>query len=191
MLREKDIFEKHLGIKKSSNEEELLLFARAQKYTRKLAWIPGIEMIAVANSLSMYATHRDSDIDLFIITKPRTIWFVRFFVTLTLWIHGVWRHGKDIRHNFCLSFFITTNAMNLEKITLENDIYLFYWVYFLKPLLDRNNTYQKWKVANKWVEIHAEQEKENLRFLIEEKGGNLLFSRKWGTIFIRMINDFL
>jgi hypothetical protein len=44
-------------------------------------------MIAIVNSLSMYATHPDSDIDLFIVTRPGMIWFVRFFATLTLWTH--------------------------------------------------------------------------------------------------------
>ncbi|MFZ2255768.1 MAG: hypothetical protein WAW59_02485 [Patescibacteria group bacterium] len=39
-------------------------------------------MVAVVNSLSMFATHQDSDIDLFIITKPGTLWFVRLLVTL-------------------------------------------------------------------------------------------------------------
>jgi hypothetical protein len=73
-----------MGVKKTPNEHEEYLFKRAGKYIEKLSWIPGIEMIAVVNSLSMYATHDDSDIDLFIVTEPRMIWFVRFFTTLTL-----------------------------------------------------------------------------------------------------------
>ncbi len=92
---------------------ELALFARAQEYIRKLTWIPGIEMVAVANSLSMYATHTDSDIDLFIVTRSDILWLTRLLVTLTLWSHGVWRHGSDIAGNFCLSFWITTEAINL------------------------------------------------------------------------------
>ena len=48
-------------------------------------------MMAICNSLSMYATHEDSDIDLFIVTKPGMLWFIRFFVTLRFWRLGVWR----------------------------------------------------------------------------------------------------
>ncbi len=59
-----------MGVKKTPNEREIELFHRTEKYIQKLTWIPGIEMIAVVNSLSMYATHEDSDIDLFIVTEP-------------------------------------------------------------------------------------------------------------------------
>ncbi len=48
-------------------------------------------MIAICNSLSMFATKKDSDIDLFIVSEAKMIWFVRFFVTLIFWKNGVWR----------------------------------------------------------------------------------------------------
>ena len=40
-------------------------------------------MVAVSNSLAMYATHPDSDIDLFIITAPKRLWIVRTLVLLS------------------------------------------------------------------------------------------------------------
>ncbi len=155
-----------MWIKTEPNQHELDLFARAVKYTHLLSKIPGIEMIAVVNSLSMYATHEDSDIDLFIITKPGMIYFVRFFSTLILSVCGVWRKGEDITGNFCLSFFITTEAMNLEKIAIEDDIYLRNWIYYMKPLFVQNTTYDKFIAANNWVNIDAEQEKENQKYKI-------------------------
>lgn len=123
-------------------------------------------MIAIVNSLSMYATHPDSDIDLFIVAKPWMIWFVRFFSTLILWKRGVWRKGEDIAGNLCLSFFITTEAMNLQEIAIENDIYLYYWIYYMKPVFVRNNTYEKFIEANNWVEIDENQKIENMKFLL-------------------------
>jgi hypothetical protein len=72
-------------VKNTPNKHEQELFRRAVKYIRRIAWIPGIEMVAIVNSLSMFATHKDSDIDLFIVTKPKMLWFVRFFVTITLY----------------------------------------------------------------------------------------------------------
>ena len=71
-----------LGIRPSPNPHEEMLFARAQQYIREVANIPGIEMIAVCNSLSMYATHPDSDIDLFIVSRPDMLWLVRFLITM-------------------------------------------------------------------------------------------------------------
>ena len=48
--------------------------------------------------------------------------------------------------------------MNLEKIAIENDIYLYNWIYHLKPILVRNNTYQKFIEANHWVKVSKEQQ---------------------------------
>jgi hypothetical protein len=147
----------------------LALFARAEKYIAKLTWIPGIEMVAVVNSLSMYATHADSDIDLFIITQPGMLWFTRLLVTLTLWRHGVWRHGADIAGNFCLSFWITTDALDLERIAIENDIYLYNWIYHLKPIFTQGDTYEQFLEANNWVEIDEKQKQESRRYLFDHK----------------------
>lgn len=70
MLPYKESFDTLMKVKKEPNTFELELLVRTKKYVRFIAWIPGIEMVAVVNSLAMYATHKESDIDLFIITKP-------------------------------------------------------------------------------------------------------------------------
>lgn len=168
MLQYKKEFHLLLWIKESPNEYEVHLFERAQKYIQKLSRIPGIEMIAVVNSLSMYTTHKDSDIDLFIVTQPGMIWFVRFFSTCILWKHRVWRKNEDIAGNFCLSFFITTEALDFSKIAIENDIYLYYWIYFLKPIFEKNNAYEKFLEANNWVQIDEDQKIENQKYLIKD-----------------------
>ena len=93
-------------------------------------------MIAVANSLSMYATHTESDIDLFVVTARNRIWIVRILMTLCFWSYGVWRKGEDIAGNFCLSFFVEEASMDLSKIALKDDIYLYFWIYYLKPLYE-------------------------------------------------------
>lgn len=166
MLQYKTKFEQFLRIKSEPNEHEIHLFKRAQKYIKKLSKIPGIEMIAIVNSLSMYATHKDSDIDLFIITKPNMIWFVRFFTTLILWIHRVWRKNEDIAGNFCLSFFITTEAQDLSKIAIQDDIYLYYWIYYMKPIYIKNNSYENFLMANTWVNIDEKQKIENQKYIL-------------------------
>ncbi len=145
-------------------------------------------MIAIVNSLSMYATHKDSDIDLFIVTKPNMIWFVRFFSTLILWKYWVWRKNEDIAGNFCLSFFLTTEAMSLTDITIEHDIYLYNWIYHLKPIFIQNNTYEKFLKRNNWVKIDKDQKMKNQQYKIssapidEEKS-------IWKEIFYRKINQ--
>jgi hypothetical protein len=151
------------------NIHEKELFCRAGKYIRRIAWIPGVEMVAIVNSLSMFATHKNSDIDLFIITKPGTIWFVRLLVTVILWISWVWRHGEDIAANLCLSFWITTDGMNLEDIAIDDDIYLYYWTYHLKPVFVRGDIYDQFLEANSWVDIDDSQKAKNRTYIKIQK----------------------
>ncbi len=162
----KKTFDTYMWVKNTPNKHEQELFRRAVKYIRRIAWIPGIEMVAIVNSLSMFATHKDSDIDIFIVTKPKMLWFVRFFVTITLYRLWVWRHGRDIAGNFCLSFFVTTDAMNMENIAIDNDIYFYYWIYYMKPVLVRWDIYERFLEANSWVKVDEKQRQENRRFLL-------------------------
>lgn len=156
-----------MWIKDTPNQHEVYLYERAQKYIRHLSWIPGIRMIAIVNSLSMYATHKDSDIDLFIVCEPWMIYFVRLFSTFILWKKWVWRKGDAIRENFCLSFFITSQSPDLSEIALENDIYLYYWIYYMKPIYEKNDTYLDFLQANSWVEVDSEQLQKNNKYLQE------------------------
>jgi hypothetical protein len=86
MLKYRESFNQEMGVKNTPNNHEIYLMGRAQRYIKKLSWIPGLRMIAVVNSLSMYATHENSDIDLFVITSPNVLWLVRFLMTAELWI---------------------------------------------------------------------------------------------------------
>ncbi len=156
-----------MWIKDTPNQHEVYLYERAQKYIRYLSWIPGIRMIAIVNSLSMYATHKDSDIDLFIVCEPWMIYFVRLVSTYILWKKWVWRKGDAIRENFCLSFFITSESSNLSEIALKNDIYLYYWIYYMKPIYEINSAYLDFLQANSWVEVDSEQLQENNKYLQE------------------------
>lgn len=161
------IFTTYVRAKTAPNRHEEHLFAKAQEHCANIARIRGIEMIAVCNSLSMYATHEGSDIDLFIITRPRMLWWVRIWVTYYFWKRGLWRHGHNIAGNFCLSFFATTHVQNLEKIAIKNDIYLYYWIHFLKPIISHNGAYEQFLQANTWVQIGEQQLKENTHFLVQ------------------------
>lgn len=141
-----------LGIKTKPSHQEIRLFERAQKYLGLVRWIPGLRMIAVCNSLAMYATDGDSDIDVFVVSDPKRMWLVRFLLTGIFQILGVRRYGKKVKGRFCLSFFCTIEALDMGKIAIENDIYLEAWVHYLKPILDVGNTYETFVEANRsWM----------------------------------------
>ncbi len=165
-LSQKTSFDTYIGVKSDPNNHEKYLFLRAQKYIQKITWIPGIRMIAVVNSLSMYATHPDSDIDLFIITAKNRMWIVRVCITFFFWYYGVWRKGEDIAENFCLSFFIEEEESNLSSIAFDDDIYLYFWIYYMKPIYTEWSIYEDFLWANTWVDVPFDIRLENMRYLL-------------------------
>ena len=97
----------------------------------------------------MNACHKDSDIDLFVITKPNRLWTARIFLTLALSILGQRKTATQHAGKFCLSFFISEKNLSLENIALENDIYLSYWIQTLKPILNRRRVFERFLEENK------------------------------------------
>lgn len=149
-----EAFVKEIKIKKDPNELEKTLFQKSVFYFKFIKYIPWIEMIGVCNSLSMLATHPDSDIDLFIITREKRLWTVRILVTLFFFLARAKKTWQNHAGKFCLSFFIDTHSLNLEKIAIKNDIYLFHWLLYLKPIINNNNTYKKLIEENsKWCNL--------------------------------------
>ena len=89
--------------------------------------IPFIEEIYLCNSITFNALDNNSDIDLFIITKPWKIRTVKFRSMLLFTLKWKKRFRKNIRKKVCLSFFITSDNKNLYPISLPSmDIYLAY-----------------------------------------------------------------
>jgi hypothetical protein len=44
--------------------------------------------------------------------------------------------------------------MDFYKFALKNDIYLYFWIVYMKPILDYNNTYQKFLDENSsWADL--------------------------------------
>ncbi len=119
-----------------------------------------IQLVALCNSRAMGEHSENSDIDLFIITKKWRLWTGRFLVTVISSLLDIRRrntHGlskwspeyiKKTKDKFCLSFFITEDAMNLDPIRIENDIYLDKWIQTLVPLVNKNNTLERFQEAN-------------------------------------------
>lgn len=165
-----DTLQRFLKIKPSPSVSEIQLFERAQKYLRMISWIPGLRIVAVCNSLSMYAADSDSDIDIFVVTNPRRMWLVRILMTAIFQILGVRRHGKHVAGRFCLSFFCTVEAMDFGKIAIEDDVYLKAWVNHLKPIVDIGDCYEEFIAENAgWMDIFSDANGKNTRFRSIEK----------------------
>ena len=101
----------------------------------------------------MHACHKDSDIDLFVITQKNRLWTVRIIITF---IFALFRERKtSTKHagKFCLSFFITEETLDFSSIAIEQDIYLAYWIETLVPIYDKNQCLKNFRAANNWYEF--------------------------------------
>ncbi|MFZ2681588.1 MAG: hypothetical protein WAZ14_00595 [Patescibacteria group bacterium] len=126
-------------------------YAKAEKIVQWLGRLPWIEGVAICNSLSWYQTTPDSDIDLFIITKPGRVWTGRLLSTLPAILFKQ-RPGELALDPVCLSFFCTETALAFETLKIDqSDPYLAYWCRSLVPLLDRRGWVEKFNVHNDWL----------------------------------------
>lgn len=92
MQEYKTQFDTYFSVKEEPSSFEYGLYKKSQRYIAWLRFIPGVQLVAVGNSLSMNATTEDSDIDLFIVTKSDILWTVRLLVTVIFHFLGVRRY---------------------------------------------------------------------------------------------------
>ncbi|MFZ2337118.1 MAG: hypothetical protein WAW59_02480 [Patescibacteria group bacterium] len=57
----------------------------------------------------------------------------------------------------------------MENIAIENDIYLYYWIYYMKPVFSRDDLYERFLVANTWVQLDATQKFKNKTYIKLQK----------------------
>lgn len=126
-------------------------YRKAESVARWLGHLPWVEGIAVCNSLSWYATHQDSDIDLFIVASPGRVWSVRMLTTLPLALLRQ-RPTERVRDPICLSFFCSPAALAFENLKIHGqDPYLAYWSQTLVPLVDRIQWLAAFQAQNGWL----------------------------------------
>ncbi len=139
----------------SIQNERIIESGRKWKIARKFALllqkIPSVKLIGVSGSLSMDNASKKDDIDLFFITSKNTLWISRFLVNIVLICAGIKRHrnsnyGVD---QICPNMFVSEDALVMER-----NLFIAHEIAQLKVLVNKNNTYEKFLDANKWVLLY-------------------------------------
>lgn len=169
----------------------------AQRAAKILSLVPFIKLIAVCNTLSFGVSQKESDIDFFIVARAGRLWLVRALSGMLLFVFRLYRRGRIVQNQVCLSFFIADTNLNLRKLALaENsdgpDIYLIYWITQLIPLINREQTLEKFWFTNEWISVylanwdHKNQENdyrcvaENKFFSWIRSAGKYVWGGFWG-----------
>lgn len=114
--------------------------------------IPFIRMVAVGNTLADRTSSKDSDIDVFIVTRHNRLFLTRTLVTAAMQLTGLRRHGKKIANRICLSFYATDKHLDLSDVAFAPyDIYLAYWTMELAPIVNQGQMHNRFLKANQWV----------------------------------------
>lgn len=193
-------FIKYFDIKKEPSQIENDFYKKTDKYLKYIKWIPGLKMIWIWNSISMNCSTKESDIDLLIVTSQNSMWLNRILITLIFEILWVRKNNKHHASRFCLSFFSTINWLNFSNWKIENDIYLYFWIVYFKPILDFDNTYELFFEKNKtWADFSEynkikENNKKYIKYKsplpnpppkgegIKQKLKNIAYSLPWNKI---------
>jgi len=112
--------------------------------------VPGVQSVGVVNTLSWWFTNRESDIDLYIITRPNHIWLTRLLLVAPFALLKKRPH-TGAQDPFCFSFFSTREALQMERVKLERDYYLAFWCKSIVSLVDHQGDLIQFQQENRWV----------------------------------------
>ncbi|HSW98108.1 MAG TPA: hypothetical protein VLF89_09860 [Candidatus Saccharimonadales bacterium] len=123
----------------------------ARRISAVLSKIPMILFIGLSGSLSMANTKEGDDIDLFIVTKQHSVWITRCCMLLILEFLGKRRkkNATEVSDKICINLLIEESHLSFPS--LERNLYTAHEVAQVKPLFNRNHTYEKFLIANTWV----------------------------------------
>lgn len=123
----------------------------ARKASRILSLIPTIKMVAVTGSLAMGNATDEGDIDLLIITQKGSLWTTRLVSYLIVWLFGLKVRkpdGEDKKDKLCLNMWMDEDDTAWEE---PRNLYTAHEIAQTLPLVDKDNTYQKFLWENRWI----------------------------------------
>ncbi len=140
-----------VGIRKKREKVSQGKFRIAQSVSRYLRFIPTIQFIGVSGGLAMSNADSKDDIDLFIICEKGTVWTTRLLTLVVLEVLGRRRkrNEKNVRDKICANMII--DEKSLDCSVLGRDLFVAHEIVQMKPLLNRNNMFEKFLTMNKWV----------------------------------------
>lgn len=125
----------------------IALHKKAERWAWALALCPFVRMAAVCNTVAYGNANEKSDIDLFVVTADKRLGTARFFMKLLTQLFGLRVHDEYVAGRFCLSFFVTEKALNLEPLAYPFDPHFAYFVLCMKPLFGKK-TYTRFMQQN-------------------------------------------
>lgn len=175
-LKERErIIKKRLARKKVSQKKI--------KIVKKLIFffklIPWVKMVGITGNLSMDNAKEEDDIDLMVITQVNRLWMVRLLILGFLEILGKRRKAREtkVKDKICLNLLLDETSLNLSKE--KQNQFIAHEICQMKPILNKDYTYEKFLKANLWVKKwlpNGVERIENLKLKIKYPHYSLLIT---------------
>ena len=128
----------------------------AEKLVKKLKFFKIIYLVGISGSVSAGYPQKNDDIDLIIITKKNCLWMSRVLIKIYLIINKINHraYGKKEKTNeFCFNLWLDEEALKLPKT--KRNLRSAMDLILMKPILNRNNIYEKFIEANSWAKEYV------------------------------------
>jgi len=124
---------------------------RFKLYMTILSVLPQVKLVGLSGSIAMKNAKLDDDIDLFIITKKDRLFTARFLATIVAIIMGLKRNVglQKAPGKVCLNLFFDESNLIVPKE--KKTEFVAHEILQMKPIINKENTYQRFLQANKWV----------------------------------------
>lgn len=118
---------------------------------KMLTFSPTVKMIAVTGSLAAENAPRESDIDLLVVSRCGWLWLTRLLTILILELQASRRRPNDINvcDKLCLNMYL--DETNLATGKKNRTLYIAREIVQMKPIFNRDNTYEKFINQNLWI----------------------------------------
>jgi len=134
-------FNENLIIRREKHETySRAKYREAEKLLKIFEKFNMIRFIGVTGSVAAANAHEKDDIDLFIITSKNTVWINRFLMFSYLKLR--FKLGR-----FCPNIFIDEENLKWP----DQNIYIAHDILLMKPLLNKDKTYEKFIHNNIWI----------------------------------------
>lgn len=137
--------------KRIMNEDiSLAKLKNVKKTIRLLQFIPTVAFLGISGSIAMKNGNEESDIDLFVISLPHTVWITRFVVWVVLSLFGKRRKRNTKGENLiCINMIVDRDKLGFPRA--RHDIYTAHEIVQVVPIINRFHTYELFLHANEWV----------------------------------------
>lgn len=117
------------------------LWPRALSYTKQLAKLPFVRMVAVTGSLSVNNPGRDADIDFMLVTEGGRVWTTRMLAKVLQMLDRKFANAE-----LCVNHLVSTSALPLEG----RNLYTAQELTQMVPLFGLT-VYEEFRNQNQWV----------------------------------------